>query len=266
MRVVLIGYGAIARSVAALLPVRPSGVKLVGVLVRAGRGAAYADDVSSDVRVVEDVAGVLELAPDLVAECAGHGAVRSICPAVLRRGVDVAIVSTGALADDAVRAQLIDAARTSGAQLHVCSGALAGIDAIAAARRGGLTAVVHTITKPPDAWRGTPVECSLDLDRVDAATVFYEGSARAAARDYPQNANATATVALAGLGLDATLVRLVADPASRGNRHSIAAEGAFGVLEIEVRGQPLDANPKTSSLTAYSLLRTIEACHQPLTL
>jgi aspartate dehydrogenase len=256
MRVVLIGYGAIAQTLCRLWP-RDAGVELAGVLVRPGRAAALADRLPDGVPAVESVPAALDLYPDLVAECAGHGAVRESCPAILAGGVDVATVSNGVLADDAVLDSLVNAARRGGAQLRVCAGALTGIDGLAAAAYAGLDSVVHTVVKPPRAWTGTPAEDAVDLAALRRATPVFEGSARAAAMRYPANANATATTALAGLGLDATAVRLVADPEADGNRHVLKVAGAFGRFDVEIAGRPLDANPKTSSLTAYSLLRAI---------
>ncbi|AHM04653.1 hypothetical protein roselon_02318 [Roseibacterium elongatum DSM 19469] len=48
-----------------------------------------------------DLSDLLSDAPDLVAECAGHGAVSGPVPQVLQAGVPVIVVSVGALADDA---------------------------------------------------------------------------------------------------------------------------------------------------------------------
>jgi aspartate dehydrogenase len=64
--------------------------------------------------------------------------------------------------------------------------------------------------------------------------------------------------ALAGIGLDRTTVSLVADPEARLNSHSITAEGDFGRMAILLDNRTLADNPKSSEMTALSLVRLIE--------
>jgi len=259
-RIALIGYGAIARIVVDRLrehdPDRH--VRIVGILVREGRVAEVQALAGPDAKVVSAIGDLLRLTPRMVVECAGQGAVADYGEAVLRAGIDLMIVSTGALAEVATLERLSGAAATTGARMIMPSGAIAGIDGLAAHRIGGLTSVRYTSTKPPLAWRGTPADGNFDLSAIAERTVLYTGPARDAARLYPRNANLAATVALAGLGMERTEIQLVADPAvAPNNVGRIDAVGTFGTMTVECRGQPAPDNPKTSATTALSLTHAL---------
>lgn len=252
--ILLIGHGAIAAEVRAAA--LSTGLFDIGaVLVRHERVGSVQAELNG-YKVIDSLEE-LDFAPVLAAECASHAAVRQYGPPLLRLGIDLVVASIGALSDDALHRDLEAAAKAGGAKLILPAGAVPGIDALNAATLGGLERVSYASRKPPAAWKGTPAETLLDLGDLREAATFYIGTARAAARDYPKNANVAATVALAGLGFDATEVRLIADPAAGGNRHEIEAEGAFGRMQLCIEGKPLKSNPKTSSLAAYSTIRAI---------
>jgi aspartate dehydrogenase len=198
----------------------------------------------------------LERRPDYVLELAGHAAVAEHAPGALASGIGVAIASTGALADEALRRRLRDCAERGGTQLRLLSGAVGGLDVLAAYRECGLREVRYTGRKPPHAWRTTSAAPATAL-RTGAPTTIFEGTAGEAARDFPSNANVAATVALAGLGFDATFVRLVADPGIEHNAHRIEAVSDLGSFAIDLAGAPSGGNAGSSALTAFSALRAL---------
>ncbi len=250
MPVTLIGHGAIGRAILARL--RPeSGVRVSHVVV----SAASVGRVQNALGPHIEATATVPPSPGLVLECAGHTALMQHVVPALQRGVECAVLSVGALSTPGLPEQLEAAARTGGTQVHLLAGAVGGIDAIAAAREAGLDEVIYTGRKPPQGWRGSPAEQRLDLDHLREPTVFFEASAREAAREFPKNANVAATVALAGLGLDGTRVQLIADPGVTENIHEITVRGAFGEMQVRMRGKPLPDNPRTSALTVLSALR-----------
>jgi aspartate dehydrogenase len=184
----------------------------------------------------------------VVVEAAGHGALAHYGVAALKQGSDLVIASIGALADEALWLSLQEAA-TRG-KILLPAGAIAGIDALSAARRGGLDWVRYSSRKPPAS-----LSEALPPDR---ESIVFEGNARDAALQFPKNANVAATIALAGLGFEKTEVRIIADPTITQNIHLLEASGAFGTFSATIAGRPLTGNPKSSSLTAMSLLRCIE--------
>lgn len=259
-KIALIGFGAIARiALEKLKEQDPDGkVRVLGILVRENRLAETRAAVEDSIRIVTSIEALIRLSPNLVVECAGQGAVGDYAETVLRAGIDMMIISTGALADDAMRQNLLAAGARCNAHLILPAGAIAGIDGLGALRIGGLDTVRYTSTKPPLAWRGTPAEENFDLDSITERTVLFTGPASEAARLYPKNANLAATVALAGLGMEETEIQLVADPAvAPNNVGRIEAAGAFGTLTVESRGLPAPDNPKTSATTALSMTHAI---------
>jgi aspartate dehydrogenase len=141
-RFAIIGFGAIADEIVRALAERNELGTLVGVLVRPQRVVEAKRKAAGRFAVTDRIEELCELGPSMVAECAGHGAMRQFGPAVLSRGVDLLCSSVGVLADKAFAAELARA--TSKAELWIPSGAVAGIDGLLAARSAGLKSVSYT--------------------------------------------------------------------------------------------------------------------------
>ena len=259
----IIGFGSIARDLIDILCAQDSPPAALFVLVRSGKQAATLAEARRQaagrcaVSVVERVEDLLALRPGVVAECASHAAAAASGPAILRAGVDLVVASIGALANPRTELTLRQAAQDGRAQLVLPAGAIGGIDMLAAARLSGLTTVTYTGCKPPRAWAGTPAEAACDLEALSEPVVFFTGSARKAATDYPRNANVAAMLALAGLGLDATIVRLVADPEATGNTHQFSVRSNAVDFDMSLTAKPSPRNPRTSASTAYSMARAV---------
>jgi aspartate dehydrogenase len=264
-RLGMIGAGGMADTVlTAVAASLPNPLQHFGALVRPGAqesALALLDRIGPKLAlsrsVHTDMAALLADAPDAIVECAGHSAIRQHGEAVLGGGCDFIVISVGALADDALRATLLSAAERYGARLVLPAGAVGGLDALGAARLSGLRTVTYTGRKPPAAWRGTPAEHLLDLDSLSAPAVFFDGTVRQAATDYPRNANVAAAVAIAGLGFDATTVRLIADPTAARNVHEISVRAGCGDFDMQFEGRPSPNNPKTSLMAGFSVAREI---------
>lgn len=261
MHLGLIGLGNIGETLLQFLcaPDAPE-VARVTLLVREGRcdeTPPVLADFPVPVGIVEDTQDFIDAGPDFVVEVAGHSGVAAHVPACLEAGIDVVVVSVGALADTALAARLEEAARRGGARCILPAGAVGGIDIVSALSAAGGVELTYRGTKPPAAWGGTPAGEALDLETLSEATTFFTGTAREAARAFPKNANVAATLALAGPGLDATRVELVADPEAPGNLHSYEIASPVARVRVEVENLPSSGNVKTSVATIYSVLREI---------
>jgi len=262
LRLAFVGWGAIATRVAELLVERQAPVAIVAIAVRdAGRARR---DLPAGARLISDPGELAGLDLDMVIEAAGRASVPVWGEAALRHAGRFVVSSTSAFCDDALLARLTGIAREAGSQIVVPPGALGGMDALTAASAVRIDEVVHSIVKPPHAWRGTGAETLLDLDALTQQEIFFSGTAREAADAFPQNANVAVISALAGIGLDRTRVELVADPGVSRNSHRLSASGAFGRMEMLFENEPLKTNPKSSEMTALNLVRLVENLVAPL--
>lgn len=252
MKIGLIGLGAIGREMLRYIDAAGMDIDVVGVLV--ANPAKHAD---APWKIFDDPETFLATAPDLVVECASQKAFAERVPMMLSAGRDVIAGSVGALADERVHAAIDAAARDGGAQLFIPAGALAGIDALAAAKAVGISTVSYTRSAPPATWSGHEAVQRIDLAALTAAHLVFEGTARLAVQRFPKNANVAAVIALAGIGFEQTKVRIFADPAASSNVHTIDAEGRFGRLHTEIAASRISATTTSSRIVAGSLARGV---------
>ena len=263
LRLCFVGWGAIASRVAGLLAERRlAGVEIVAVAVRdAGRDRT---GIPAGARLIAGPDELAGLDVDMVIEAAGRPAVAIWGEAALRHASSFVVSSTSAFTDGALLERLVAVAWENGSRIMVPPGALGGMDALAAAAVLPLDEVVHTIIKPPRAWQGTRAVEFVDLDALSERAVFFTGTARQAASEFPQNANVAVISALAGIGLDRTRIELAADPSISRNCHRLRASGAFGRMDMLFENEPLKTNPKSSEMTALNLVRLVESQLAPL--
>jgi len=256
-RIGLIGYGAAGRSCARLLAAETD----CRVMVLTRRPPV--DGIAERVAFAADLDALIAWKPDAIIEAASAEAFAEMVPHCLDSGIDVVPASVGALQSPEMAARIHAICKRSGARLIIPAGAVGGLDYIAAAALTGDIAVTYTSRKPPAAWAGELAALDLaETARTEPVTLF-EGSAPEAAKLYPKNLNAGLTIALAA-GFERTRVRVVADPRVTRNTHEIAITGAAGdaLLRFENRASP--DNPKTSAITALSLVATALRRYAPV--
>lgn len=253
LRVGLIGCGAIGSVVAReLADGAVPGVGLTAVL----------DPIKDHPLRVGNLDALLARS-DVVVEAAGHAALREHGVVVRESGIDLLVVSIGALADDSLEAELRGA---EGGRLFLCTGAIGGFDILRAAMLlGPLEHVSITSTKPAAAlsrpWMDEAVVDAL-ADGTEPVTVF-DGPARQACDRFPESANVTATLSLATVGFDRVRVQMVGDPAATKVRHEVSAVGEAGTYKLSFENAASPDNPRTSAVTAYSVLRALTDIHRP---
>jgi aspartate dehydrogenase len=190
------------------------------------------------VTVVASFEEMLRLKPKVIVEAASQQAAREYVERIAAEGIDLIVMSTGALLGLNVQSS----------KVHVPSGAIGGLDALSSAALAGIDEVVLTSRKNPRA---------LDLNNKEAKIV-YEGTAEEAARLYPREMNVAATLALT-VKPAKVRVQVVSDPAVQRNTHEFRVKWRFGKMFLRFANDPHPENPRTSALAAWSAIRLLQS-------
>jgi aspartate dehydrogenase len=262
LRVAIAGFGAIGKVVAQHLDRGIEGMTLVAV---SARDVARAERAMAGFAQPVPVLPLARLADeaDIIVECAPAAVFRDIVEPALAQGRAVIVLSCGALLDNF---DLVDLARRQRGRILVATGALLGLDAVAAAAVGGISQV-HMITrKPPNGLEGAPylIANGISVDGLNAPKRVFEGTARDAARGFPANVNVAAALSLAGIGPDRTTIEIWADPGVNRNMHRIEVEAEAARFAFEIENVPSVENPRTGRMTPLSVVALLQKLSSPL--
>lgn len=193
---------------------------------------------------------------NLVIEASAQEAAKKYVPIALESGKDVMMMSVGAFADLKFQRE-VESFSTKGSKVYLPSGAIGGVDAVKAGSVGGLTSATLITRKPPAALSGAPGAEGKNLKALTTPLEIFSGSAREAVGLFPANVNVAATLSLAGLGFERTVVKIIADPSINRNIHEIVVEGRFGRFTGMIENEPSPENPKTSYMAGLSAIRRL---------
>lgn len=260
-RIAIAGLGAIGRKLARSLADGIDGLELTAVSVG---NRAKAEAWLAEQGIACPVVALADLPQycDVAVECAPASVMEELCRPMLEAGKKVMVLSAGALLP---RPELIELARARGGQIIIPTGALLGLDAVAAAAEGVIHSVRMITRKPPGGLKGAPhlEKNGISVEGLSEAKLVFSGSAREAAAGFPANVNVAAALSLAGIGPDATTIEIWADPAMTRNCHTIKVDADSASFTLSIENIPSE-NPKTGRITALSALAALRKLHAPL--
>lgn len=260
----LMGCGTIGTHLArAIDSGRVANASLTGLFdIVDGNARALKTRLKSTPQVYDNFDRFVDSNADIIIEAASQQAVKNFAKQIIESGKDLMVMSVGALADTLFLAELLQLTpiRNGQSKIYVPSGAIAGIDAIRSVRHIA-DSISITTKKSPKALAGAPffTTRNVSLDNITKVTEIYEGSAVEAVKLFPANVNVAAVLSLAGIGVEKTMVRILADPEATTNQHEIVATGSFGEIKISVNNVTAPGNPKTSFLAVLSAIECLRS-------
>lgn len=267
----IIGCGAIGEILAKAVDTGETGDSELEVLFDLEKSEAeeLSEKLSTSPKVTnvfDDVVDDDEV--DVVVEAASQEAVHEYGTDILESGKDFIILSVGAFAKEGFKEEITKAAKANKRNVFIPSGAILGLDGVEAAEIAGLDKAKIKTRKPPGTLSKTKFvkQNDIDLSELTEPELIFEGPASEAVEAFPGSVNVAASLSLAGIGLENTMVEIVADPSLDQNVHKIDVKGEAGELMAEAHNFSSPENPKTSYLAALSAIKVVKKLTDPIKL
>jgi aspartate dehydrogenase len=256
LRVAIGGFGSIGRLVGRHLDRGVEGIRLVSV---SAANLERARDNLKDYCTQVDVVPLPNIADnaDIVVECTPPEIFRdAVGPAVDKGRTVVTVSATGLLENP----DIVDRARATGGRIILASGSVLGFDAIRAAKVGTIYSARMVTRKPPASLARSNWIASqgIDVNAIAAPTRIFEGTAREAARAFPDKFNLAAAVALASVGPDKLRIEIWLDPNVERNVHRIVINADSTSFDMEIQNVPNPGHLGTGPLVGYSIIAVLK--------
>lgn len=203
---------------------------------------------------------LLDTKPDYIAEAASVPCMKELAIPALEQGVSLAVLSIGAFADPEFYEKVQQAARKSGARVHIASGAIGGFDVLRTitlmgeASKQPVKAGIESKTCP-QAFQKTSLFRPELLETSEPAQIFG-GNAKEAIAILPARVNVAVATSLATAGPD-TDVNLYGLVGMVGDDHKITAE-IPGVKTV------VDTYSDTSAIAGWSVVALLRNLVSPI--
>lgn len=192
---------------------------------------------------------------DYILEATNPMATKAILEQTLNRGVNVILLSIGALADEAYYEHIKELCVKNNVRVHLTSGAISGFEVLRTARIMGLTKAGLTNTKGPKALSRS-ILYKPEMQTED--TVAFSGSAYEAIQNLPTGINVGVATALATMGVHDTTILIQSKPGFIGDSQCIDIE-----CGDEIKAH-LDVYSRTSDIAGYSVVALLQNLVSPI--
>lgn len=207
--------------------------------------------IGSDVPVIG--LSEVEMMGEVVVECLPPALFAATASSVIASGRTLMAASVGGLLR---HPEILRQAETGPGRIVIPSGALGGLDAVRAIARHPEAGIRLVSAKPVTGFEQSAylTDRKIVLSDLTGRTCIFDGPAEEGVRHFPKNVNVVAALALAGIGPARTRLSLWADPALTTNTHRVEARSPMTSFTAEIANLPDPENPKTSAITAHSLI------------
>ncbi len=226
---------------------------------RSGSLASYLGTLVRMFGTVEDLIDRV----GLIVETANNETVKTLVPRALGVDRDILVTSVGGLAE---HPEIIAQAQESDGKLLIPSGMLAGVDALKACAEGSISSITLTSRVPPRLIGDAPYvkEHDVDIDSGTEDKVIFEGKAADACKGFPTVADAAMTLALAGLGLHQTTVKVIVTRRYEVPSCEVEMKGEFGRVITRTENVQCPACPEHTHLAICSAVAKLREYLYPI--